>query len=159
MRELEGKLNSAGLRIALVVSRFNELITERLLAGALGALRRTGAREEDLTVVRVPGSFEIALAAQRLAETGNVHAIVCLGVLIRGETPHFDYLAAQVTRGITEVALTHNLPVAYGIITADTVEQAMDRAGIKHGNKGTDAALAAVEMANLIRELAPGKRK
>lgn len=156
MKEYTGKLDSSGLKIALVVSRFNDLITERLLQGALDTLRRSGAREDDLTVVRVPGSFEIPVAAQRLAETGKFDAIVCLGTLIRGETPHFDYLATQVTRGIGEVALKYSLPVSYGVITADTVEQAMNRAGIKHGNKGVEAALGAVEMANLLRELKPG---
>lgn len=156
MKEYTGKLDSSGLKIALVVSRFNDLITERLLQGALDTLRRSGAREDDLTVVRVPGSFEIPVAAQRLAETGKFDAIVCLGTLIRGETPHFDYLATQVTRGIGEVALKYSLPVSYGVITADTVEQAMNRAGIKHGNKGVQAALGAVEMANLLRELKPG---
>lgn len=156
MKEYTGKLDSSGLKIALVVSRFNDLITERLLQGALDTLRRSGAREDDLTVVRVPGSFEIPVAAQRLAETGKFDAIVCLGTLIRGETPHFDYLATQVTRGIGEVALKYSLPVSYGVITANTVEQAMNRAGIKHGNKGVEAALGAVEMANLLRELKPG---
>lgn len=156
MKEYTGKLDASGLKIALVVSRFNDLITERLLQGALDTLRRSGAREDDLTVVRVPGSFEIPVAAQRLAETGKFDAIVCLGTLIRGETPHFDYLATQVTRGIGEVALKYSLPVSYGVITADTVEQAMNRAGIKHGNKGVQAALGAVEMANLLRELKPG---
>lgn len=156
MKEYTGKLDASGLKIALVVSRFNDLITERLLQGALDTLRRSGAREDDLTVVRVPGSFEIPVAAQRLAETGKFDAIVCLGTLIRGETPHFDYLATQVTRGIGEVALKYSLPVSYGVITADTVEQAMNRAGIKHGNKGVEAALGAVEMANLLRELKPG---
>lgn len=156
MKEYTGKLDASGLKIALVVSRFNDLITERLLQGALDTLRRSGAREDDLTVVRVPGSFEIPVAAQRLAETGKFDAIVCLGTLIRGETPHFDYLATQVTRGIGEVALKYSLPVSYGVITANTVEQAMNRAGIKHGNKGVEAALGAVEMANLLRELKPG---
>lgn len=156
MKEYTGKLDASGLKIALVVSRFNDLITERLLQGALDTLRRSGAREDDLTVVRVPGSFEIPVAAQRLAETGKFDAIVCLGTLIRGQTPHFDYLATQVTRGIGEVALKYSLPVSYGVITADTVEQAMNRAGIKHGNKGVEAALGAVEMANLLRELKPG---
>lgn len=153
MRELEGKLNSNGLKIAVVASRFNQMVTERLVQGAVGVLRRTGAREEDLTIVHVPGSFEIPLAAQRLAETKEFQAIVCVGALIRGETPHFDYLATQVSRGVAEVALKYNLPVTYGIITADTSEQAMNRAGLKHGNKGTEAALGAIEMANLVREI------
>lgn len=153
MKELEGKLDSSGLKIAMIVSRFNEMITERLLRGALDALRRTGARQEDITVVRVPGSFEIPLAAQRLAATKKFQAIVCLGALIRGETPHFDYLSREVTRGIGEVALQHRLPVTYGIITADTVDQAVSRAGVKQGNKGSEAAFGAIEMARLIQEI------
>lgn len=156
MRELEGKLDSSGLKIAVVVSRFNEMITERLLQGALDTLRRTGTREEDLTIVRVPGSFEIPLAAQRLAEEKKFQAIVCLGTLIRGETRHFELLTNEVTRGVGEVALKYDLPVTYGIITADTVEQAMNRAGMKHGNKGREAALAAIEMANLVKEIGSG---
>ena len=154
VKELAGKLNSKGLRIAIVVSRFNEMVTERLLEGALDVLRRTGAEEGDLTVVHVPGSFEISLAAQQLAESKRFQAIVCLGALIRGETAHFDYLASEVTRDIAQVALTYHIPVSYGVITADTVAQAMDRAGLKQGNKGAEAALSAVEMANLVRELA-----
>ena len=153
MKELEGKLDSSGLKIAVVVSRFNEMITERLLGGALDALKRTGAKSEDITIARVPGSFEIPQAAQRLAETNRFQAIICLGVLIRGETPHFDCLASEVTRGIAEVALKHDLPVTYGIITADTVEQAISRAGVKRGNKGAEAAFGAIEMANLVQEI------
>lgn len=153
MKEIIGSLNGEGLKIGLVVSRFNEAVTERLLEGALDLLRRTGVRDEDLTVVRVPGSFEIPFAAGRLAESGGCDAIVCLGALIRGETDHYDFLAAEVTRGIGQVALQHGLPVSYGVITAATVEQALNRAGLKHGNKGVEAALAAVEMANVRRGL------
>ncbi len=153
MKELEGKLDSSGLKIAVIVSRFNEMITERLLGGALDVLRRTGANQEEITVVRVPGSFEIPLAAQRLAATKNFQAIICLGALIRGETPHFDCLTREVTRGIAEVALQHGLPVTYGVITADTVEQAISRAGVKQGNKGSEAAFGAIEMARLIQEI------
>ena len=156
MKEFEGKLNSAGLKLGIIVSRFNGVITERLLEGALDFLRRSGAAEQDLLVVRVPGSFEIPLAAQRLAETQEVDAIVCLGALIRGETPHFDYIARQVTRGIGEVGLKFNLPVSYGVITADTLEQAVNRAGAKHGNKGVEAAQSALEMVNLLKELTTG---
>lgn len=158
VKEIVGKLDSSGLKIAVVASRFNEAITDRLLQGALDVLRRTGAKEENITVVRVPGSFEIPFAAQRLAETKKFDAIVCLGTLIRGETPHFDYIARQVTSGISEVGLKHNLPVSYGVITADTVEQAMNRAGIKRGNKGVEAALGAIEMANLAKEIGSGKK-
>lgn len=153
MKEFVGKLDSKGLRMGIIVSRFNEMITERLLQGALDALRRSGVGEEDITLVRVPGSFEIPLAAQRLAQTEKLDAIVCLATLIRGETPHFDYIARQVTQGIGQVALKFDIPVTYGVITANTVEQAVNRAGVKHGNKGFEAALSAVEMANLLKEL------
>jgi 6,7-dimethyl-8-ribityllumazine synthase len=153
VKEFQGKIDSKSLKIAIVVSQFNLMITERLLQGALDVLRRTGIAEETIRVVRVPGSFEIPLAAQRLAQTEKFDAIVCLGSVIRGETPHFDHICRQVTRGIGEVALKFNLPVTYGVITADTVEQAMNRAGLKYGNKGADAAVSAIEMANLIREL------
>ncbi len=154
VKELVGKLNAKGLKIAIVVSRFNEMVTERLLEGALSVLRRTGAEEGDLSVIYVPGSFEIPLVAQQLAETKRFQGIVCLGALIRGETSHFDYLASEVTRAIAQVALTYHLPVTYGVITADTAAQAMNRAGLKQGNKGAEAALSAVEMANLVRDLA-----
>lgn len=153
MKEVSGSLNAEGLRVGIVVSRFNDMVTERLLQGALEALRRAGARDEDLTVVKVPGSFEIPFAAQRLAASGRCDAIVCLGALIRGETDHYDYLASTVTRGIAEVSLKHDLPVTYGVITAGTVEQALNRAGLKHGNKGVEAAMGAVEMAGVQRRL------
>lgn len=153
MKELVGGLDCNGLKIGLVVSRFNRMITERLLDGALDHLRRNGISEDDITVVRVPGSFEIPFAAQRLAQTENLDAVICLGTLIRGETPHFDYIAHQVTEGIGQVGLKFNLPVTYGIITANTLEQAVNRAGAKHGNKGVEAAQSAVEMANLVKKL------
>ena len=151
---MAGGLGAADLRIGLVVSRFNSTITERLLEAALDTFRRAGGADEALTVLRVPGSFEIPTAARRLAEVGGLDAIVCLGCLIRGETPHFDYLSREVTRGIDEVTLHSGIPVTYGVLTTDTVEQALNRSGIKHGNKGVDAMLAAIEMANLFRELA-----
>ncbi|MDA2933913.1 6,7-dimethyl-8-ribityllumazine synthase [Acidobacteria bacterium AH-259-D05] len=154
MKEFAGKIESEGLKIGIVVSRFNEMITERLLNGALDTLGRNGIRQEDITVVRVPGGFEIPLAAQRLAQTGKFDAIVCLGAVIRGETPHFEYISSQVTRGIGEIGLKYDLPVSFGVITADTVEQAVNRAGTEHGNKGTEAAISAVEMANLLKDLA-----
>lgn len=154
MREFTGSLGAAGLRVGFVVGRFNSAITERLLEAGLDAFRRAGGAEEDVTVLRVPGSFEIPVAAHRLAESGELDAVVCIGCLIRGETPHFDYLSREVTRGIDEVALRHGLPVTYGVLTTDTVEQALNRSGIKHGNKGVDATMAAIEMANLFRELA-----
>ena len=157
MEEFVGKTESKGLKIGIVVSRFNEMITEELLAGALDTLKGAGVTDEDITLVRVPGSFEIPLAAQRLAQTEKLEAIVCLGAVIRGETPHFDYICLQSSNGVREVALKYNLPVTFGIITADTVEQAMNRAG-EERNKGSEAAISAVEMANLMKELeADGK--
>lgn len=150
---IEGALRAEGLRFAILASRWNELIVSRLVSGAQDALLRLGARPSDLTLVRVPGSFEIPLAAKRLAASGRYDAVICVGAVIRGETPHFDYIAAEVTKGITAAALATEVPVAYGIITADTVEQAINRAGVKAGNKGFEAALSAVEMANLLKEL------
>ena len=154
MDEFVGKTESKGLKIGIVVSRFNELITEGLLAGALDTLKEAGVADEDITLVRVPGSFEISLAAQRLAQTGKLEAIVCLGAVIRGETPHFDYICLQVSNGVSEVALKYDLPVTFGIITADTVEQALARADVENRNKGSEAAISAVEMANLMKDLA-----
>ena len=153
MEELAGKLESKGLKIGIVVGRFNEMITERLLAGALETLAQNGVSEENITIVRVPGSFEIPSAAQRLAQAREVDAIVCLGAVIRGETPHFEYISLQVSRGITEVSLKNDLPVSFGVITADTVEQAMNRSGTEHSNKGVEATNAALEMANLFKEM------
>lgn len=136
-----------------MASRFNDLVTSRLLGGALDALERTGAAEADVTVVRVPGSFEIPLAAKKLVQTQKYDAVICLGTLIRGETPHFDYLSSEVTKGISSVSLESGVPIAFGILTADSVEQAIDRAGMKSGNKGFEATLAAVEMASLLKQL------
>jgi 6,7-dimethyl-8-ribityllumazine synthase len=152
-RTIQGQLNSSGMRFAIVASRFNDFVTSRLLGGALDALERTGAAESDITVVRVPGSFEIPLAAKKLVQTKKYDAVICLGTLIRGETPHFDYLSSEVTKGIGSVALESGTPVAYGVLTADSVEQAIDRAGMKSGNKGFEAALSAVEMASLLKQL------
>jgi 6,7-dimethyl-8-ribityllumazine synthase len=150
---IEGVLKANDLRIAIVASRWNDLIVTRLIGGAQDALLRLGANATNLTLVRVPGSFEIPLAAKKLAESGRCDAIICVGAVIRGETPHFDYIAAEVTKGMAAVSLETGVPIAYGIITADTVEQAINRAGVKAGNKGFEAAMAAVEMANLLREL------
>jgi 6,7-dimethyl-8-ribityllumazine synthase len=149
----EGDLSAAGLKVGIVVSRFNRFITDRLLEGALDALLRSGAKESDLEVVRVPGSFEIPLAAKALAETKRHGAIVCLGALVRGETPHFEYLASQVAKGIAETSLQSGVPIAFGVLTVDNLEQAIERAGTKLGNKGAEAALTAVEMANLLKKL------
>jgi len=152
----EGQLVGAGLRFALVVSRFNEFISRKLLEGARDALGRHGVAGEDVDVVWVPGSFEIPLAAARMAESGRYDAVICLGAVIRGATPHFDYVAAEVAKGIAHVSLQTGLPILFGVLTTDSIEQAIERAGTKAGNKGFDAALAAIEMANLLREL-PGK--
>jgi len=150
---IQGGLNSTGLKFAIVVSRFNDFVTSRLLSGALDALERTGAADGNILVVKVPGSFEIPLAAQRLARTNQYDALICLGTLIRGGTPHFEYICSEVTKGIAAVSLEAGIPVAFGVLTADTVEQAIDRAGLKSGNKGFDAAMSAVEMANLVKQL------
>ncbi|MGC9046050.1 MAG: 6,7-dimethyl-8-ribityllumazine synthase, partial [Thermodesulfovibrio sp.] len=140
MKIIEGKLDAQGLKFGIVVSRFNEFITSRLLEGAIDALIRHGAQQTDIEIVRVPGSFEIPIIAKKLAQTGKFHAIVCLGTLIRGATPHFDYIAAEVSKGIALVGLETGIPVSFGVITADTIEQAIERAGSKSGNKGWDAA-------------------
>ncbi len=153
MHILEGKLAGEGLKIALVVSRFNSFITERLLEGALDCLRRQGVREDDLMVVRVPGSWELPLVAKRLAESRNHDAVVCLGAVIRGSTPHFDYVAAEVSKGIAQVSLETGVPVLFGVLTTDTLEQAVERAGSKAGNKGYAAAEAAIEMVNLLKQM------
>ncbi len=153
MQDFAGKMESKGLKIGIVVSRFNEMITEKLLTGALDTLRQTGIADQDISLVRVPGCFEIPVASQRLAQTGKLEAIICLGAVIRGETPHFEYISSQVTHGIGQVALKYDLPVTFGVITADTVEQALARAGVKHANKGSEAAVSAVEMANLFKQL------
>jgi 6,7-dimethyl-8-ribityllumazine synthase len=157
--ERKGNLNAKGLRLAIVVSRFNSFITERLLAGALDALVRAGAGDKQVEVVRVPGSFEIPVAAKRLAETGRYHALVCLGCIIRGQTQHFDYISAEVTRGIQLAAVETGVPIAFGVLTTDTLEQAIDRAGAKSGNKGADAALSAVEMATLLQKVSGNPKK
>ncbi|HLK34643.1 MAG TPA: 6,7-dimethyl-8-ribityllumazine synthase [Terriglobales bacterium] len=148
-RGIAGELDARGLRFGVVVSRFNSFITERLLAGALDGLRRTGARERDIEIVRVPGSFEIPAAARGLAEAGEVDAVICLGCLLRGETLHYEVIANEVARGIGQSAQETGVPHALGVLTCDTLEQAIDRAGLKSGNKGFEAALSAVEMARL----------
>jgi 6,7-dimethyl-8-ribityllumazine synthase len=149
MPGIDGALDAKGMRFALVVARFNAFITERLLQGAVDALRRTGARNQDITILRVPGSFEIPSAARTLAETGKYNAIVCIGCLLRGETAHYDVIVNEVARGIGQSAQETGVPHSLGVLTCNTLEQAIDRAGLKMGNKGFEAALAAVEMANL----------
>jgi 6,7-dimethyl-8-ribityllumazine synthase len=153
MRTVEGKLIGTGLKIALVVSRFNSFITERLLEGALDCLRRQGVADDNLMVVRVPGAWEIPVAAKRLAQSKAHDAVVCLGAVIRGSTPHFDYVAAEVSKGIAQITLDTGVPISFGILTTDTLEQAIERAGSKAGNKGFAAAEAAIEMVNLLKEL------
>jgi len=147
----EGKLLGEGLKFGLVISRFNEFISKKLLEGAQDALLRHGVREEDIEIAWTPGSFEIPLIAKKLAQTRKYDAIICLAAVVRGGTPHFEYIAAEVTKGVAQVGLETELPVIYGIITADTLEQAIERAGTKMGNKGFDAAVSAIEMANLVR--------
>ena len=149
----QGQLESAGLKIAIVLSRFNEFMSGRLLEGALDALHRTGASDGDIELVKVPGAFELPQAAAKLAATGRYDGVLCLGVLIRGATAHFEYLAAEAARGIGQAAMQHGVPIGFGVLTADTIEQAIERAGSKGGNKGFDAAMALVEMVNLFRQL------
>ncbi|MFI5330600.1 MAG: 6,7-dimethyl-8-ribityllumazine synthase [Desulfobaccales bacterium] len=153
MRTVEGKLSGAGLKFALVVSRFNSFITERLLEGALDCLRRQGVAEDDLMVARVPGAWEIPVVVKRLAQSKAYDGVICLGAVIRGSTPHFDYVAAEVSKGIAMVSLESGLPISFGILTTDTLEQAIERAGSKAGNKGFAAAEAAIEMVNLLKGL------
>ncbi len=150
---IEGHLKAKDFKFGIIVSRFNEFISQRLLDGALDALERHGAQDENIKIYKVPGSFEIPLLASKLAEKQSFDAIICLGALIRGETPHFDYLSAEVTKGIANTALKNGIPISYGVITTDTLEQAIDRAGAKTGNKGWDAAIAAIEMVNLYKNL------
>jgi 6,7-dimethyl-8-ribityllumazine synthase len=154
-REIRAAANAAGFRFALVVSRFNSFITDRLLAGAVDALEAAGADAEDIVVVHVPGSFEIPLAAKKLAAGGSVDAVIAIGCILRGETAHFDYIASEVARGVQLAQLDTGVPVIFCVLTCDTLEQAIDRAGLKSGNKGHDAGLAAVEMANLSKQLRP----
>lgn len=149
----EGQLDARGLRFALLVSRFNSFVTERLLGGALDALQRSGAAEDGIEIVRVPGSWEMPAAAAVLARQQRFDAIICLGAVIRGETPHFDYIAAEAAKGLAQVSMETGVPVAFGVLTTNTLEQAIDRAGAKGGNKGFEAAMTAVEMANLLRKL------
>jgi len=150
---IEGVFDARGLKFAVVVARFNGFITERLLAGALDALARTGGQADDIDVVKVPGAWELPFTVKALAKTGRYGAIIALGAVIRGETPHFDYVAAEATNGLARVSTETGIPVAMGVLTTNTVEQAIDRAGAKSGNKGFDAAMTAIEMASLMRRL------
>jgi 6,7-dimethyl-8-ribityllumazine synthase len=159
MSVYEGSLVATGLKFAVVVSRFNSLVTEQLLSGALDALRRHGADEAAIDVYRCPGTFELPALLRRVARAGRHDAVVALGAVIRGGTPHFEYVAAEASKGVGQVSLEAECAVAFGILTCDTMEQALERAGIKAGNKGADAALAAIEQANLFRELGKAGRK
>jgi len=154
-RELHGDLNAAGLRFGVVVSQFNAFITDRLLVGTLNALTRAGADEKQIEIVRVPGSFEIPLTAKKMAENGRFDAIVCIGCVLRGETSHYDYVASETARGIQLAQLDTGVPMVFCVLTCDTLEQAIDRAGLKGGNKGYEAGLAAIEMARLLRNISP----
>jgi 6,7-dimethyl-8-ribityllumazine synthase len=156
VKTLEGKLTAKGLKFGIVLSRFNNFISERLLEGELDALRRSGGEEEDCCVVRVPGAFEIPLAAKKLAKSGKYDAIICLGTVIRGATPHYNYIATEVTKGIASLSMEREIPVSFGVLVTETIEQAIERAGTKIGNKGFDAALSAIEMANLMKEIGKG---
>lgn len=150
---IEGNLDAKGLSFGIVVSRFNSFICERLLEGAIDALVRHGASEADITVARIPGAFEIPLAAKSMAASGKFDAIICLGAVIRGSTPHFDYVASEVSKGVASVSLESGLPIAFGVLTTDTIEQAVERAGTKAGNKGFEAAVTAIETANVLKAM------
>lgn len=152
-RTIEGKLDAKGIKTAIVASRFNDFITSKLVEGALDCLARHGASPADITLIRVPGSFEIPLTAQKAAATGNYDAVICVGALIRGQTPHFDFIASEATKGVAQASLQTGVPITFGIITADTLDQAVDRAGAKAGNKGFEAALGAIEMADLMKKM------
>jgi 6,7-dimethyl-8-ribityllumazine synthase len=150
---VEGQLSAAGFRFGIIVARFNDFISARLVEGALDALLRHGAAEEDVSIVKVPGAFEIPLVAKNLAVSGRCDAVICLGAVIRGATPHFDYVAAEVSKGIANVSLETEIPVIFGVVTTDNLEQAIERAGSKSGNKGYEGAVAAIEMVNLLKAL------
>ncbi len=153
VRIIQGKMDATGQRYGLVVSQFNRLVTERLQSGAIDTLCRHGVDEDAIDVVLVPGAYDIPLFAQKLATSGRYDALICLGAVIKGETPHFDYIAAAMTQGIKEIMLSQGLPITFGVLTTESVEQALDRAGAKLGNKGAEAALAAIEMVNTLKEL------
>ena len=150
---IEGKLDAKGLRVGLLVSRFNSFISDRLVEGAIDGLLRHNAEKEDINIVRVPGAYEIPPAAKKMAESGRYDAIICLGAVIRGATPHFDYVSAEVSKGVASVSLDSGIPVAFGVLTTDTIEQAIERSGTKAGNKGGEAALGLLEMVNVLQAL------
>jgi 6,7-dimethyl-8-ribityllumazine synthase len=150
---IQGDMTAKGLKFGIVAARFNDFITSKLLDGALDALQRHGAADGDIEIVKVPGAYEIPLAAKKLAQSKKYHAVICLGAVIRGATPHFEYISAEVSKGVAAAALEAGLPVIFGVLTTDTIEQAVERAGTKSGNKGWDAALSAIEMANVMKQL------
>ena len=153
MKVIQGELQAKGLKFAIIVSRFNDFITGKLLEGAVDGLLRHGAKEEDIEVIKVPGAFEIPLTARRVASKGSYNALICLGTVIRGATPHFDYVAAEVSKGVAAASMETGVPIAFGVLTTDTIEQAVERAGTKSGNKGFDAAMTAIEMAQVFKKL------
>jgi len=153
IQEIEGQLTLRGARIALLVSRFNSFVVESLLSGAIDTLKRHGAEDHDLTVIRVPGAYEMPIAAKRLAAAQRYEAIIALGAVIRGGTPHFEYVAGECTKGLSSVSLQYDIPIAFGVLTVDSIEQAIERAGTKAGNKGAEAAMSTIEMVNLLREI------
>jgi 6,7-dimethyl-8-ribityllumazine synthase len=155
-KQVQGNLNAEGLKFCIIAARFNDFITSRLLDGALDGLIRNGAKDNDVTVVRVPGAFEIPVAAKIAAQAGKYDAVICLGAVIRGATPHFDYVSAEVSKGVASVGMEAGMPVIFGVLTTDSIEQAIERAGAKSGNKGFDAAVAAIEMTNLFKQLKKG---
>jgi len=153
MQTIQGKLDAKGRKFALVASRFNSLVAKQLVAGAEDSLVRHGAAADNLTLIWVPGAFEMPLVAAKCAESGSYDAVICLGAVIRGQTPHFEYIASEAAKGLARIAMASGVPVAFGILTTDTLEQALDRAGLKAGNKGADAAASAIEMVNLVAEI------
>jgi 6,7-dimethyl-8-ribityllumazine synthase len=152
-KTIEGKIVAKGMKFALAASRFNDFICSRLIEGALDALTRAGADEKDILIYKTPGAFELPLIAKKLAKSGRYDAVICLGAVIRGATPHFEYISAEVSKGIANVALETEVPIAFGVLTTDTIEQAIERAGTKAGNKGWDAAMSAIEMVDLFKKL------
>jgi 6,7-dimethyl-8-ribityllumazine synthase len=155
-RQVQGNLNAEGLKFCIIAARFNDFITSRLLDGALDGLIRNGAKDDDVTIVRVPGAFEIPVVAKIAASAGKYDAVICLGAVIRGATPHFDYVSSEVSKGVASVGMEAGMPVIFGVLTTDSIEQAIERAGAKSGNKGFDAAVAAIEMTNLFKQLKKG---
>ena len=151
--EYSGNFNAAGIKIAIIVARFNEFFSEKLLEGAMDCFKRHGGSEDDVSIIRVPGSFEIPYAALRLAKSGKYDSVICLGVVIRGQTPHYEYINNEVAKGIAKISLDNDLPVIFGLVTADTLEQAIERCGSKSGNKGFSAAMTAIEIVNLFKEI------